>query len=261
MAPSEAFYDVYNSPRINPVQFGDFFAGDHAERETLLQGAKYVRRAHRARAWFAREAITNFFISPSRKIGELMAALDEAKLSEATPSFSDEKRADASASAECLDSFIKMANKLSLSGKELLPLDGDQYPIKVGGVPIHIDLACLVRSVDKSDAERVGGIFLNTQKGKGLGARDDTKKKRDKAGEAIAIMVLKRLQDEFSDLGEPLHEDAIHIYARGKHFWAAPKAYVTKLKNIDAAGRILATQWPTVKPPSDFDPANSKFHD
>lgn len=261
MAPSDAFYDVYNSPRINPVQFGDFFAGDHAERETLLQGAKYVRRTHRARAWFAREAITKFFISPSRKLGDLMAALDEAKLSEANPSISDEKREDAAASAECLDSFIKMANKLSLTGKELLPVDGDQYPIKIGGVPIQVDFACLVRSVDKSGAERIGGIFLNTQKGKGLGTREDTKKKRDKAGESIALLVLKRLQDEFSDCGEPLHDDALHIYARGHHFWSAPKAFATKLKNIDAAGRAIVTQWPTAKPPGDFDPAHAKFHD
>jgi hypothetical protein len=257
----EAFYDVYSSPRIAPVQFGDFFAGDHSERETLVQSAKFVRRAHRARAWFAKEEIGDFLVSPRRQLGHLMAALETAKADAANPSFSDEKQQDAAASAECIDCFISLANKLTLTGKELIAVDGEQFPVKIGGVPIQIEFSCLIRSVDKAGDDRIGALFLNTQKGKGLGIKEDTKKKREKAGESIALLVFKRLQDEFSDMGAPLQDDALHVYARGNHFWSAPNAYATKLKNMDAAGRAIISMWETAIPPADFDPKRAKMHD
>ena len=252
---------MYNTPRIHPVQFGDLAVADHGERETILQGAKFVRRVHKARAWFAKDEITKFLTSPLRKLGDLHAAVDHISSVVENESFSDETKADAIASKECISSFIKMMNKISLHGKEILNVDDDQYPLKIGGLSIHLDLACVVRYVDKSGQDRVGGVFLNTQKGKGLGTKDDTKRKRDKAGESIAILVLKKLQDEFSDYGEPAQEEAIHLYVRGGHYWPAPKAYATKLKNLDAAARAIVAQWDAIQPPADFDPSRAKFHD
>jgi hypothetical protein len=261
MLASEARYDVYNTPRIAPIQFGDFVAGDGAEREGLLRSAKYFRRAHRARAWFARQHIIEFLTSPLRKIGNLDAALETANSDKSNPSFSDEKRADAEASADCISMFIQHLNKIELAGREIVALPDEQFPTSVGPIGVQVDLACLLRSVDKSGADRVGGILLNTQKGKGLGQKDGTKAKRTKAGETVALLVLKRMIDEFSDIGEPRQEDAIHLYTRGGHAWRAPENYTRKLKNMEAEGRVILSLWGGIKPPSDFDPDKATFHD
>lgn len=261
MRASEAEYDVYITPRIGPIQFGEFVSEEAGGRESLVRSAKYFRRTHRARAWFARQKITDFLISPRRNLGDIDAALEIANADKINPSYSDQKQADALASAECLKMLPKLINRLQLSGKDTIPLPDEQFPIKFGPLQIQVDLACLIRSVDKQGADRIGGILLNTQKGRGLGQKEETKAKRNKAGETTALLVLKRLIDEFSDMGEPLQEDALHIYLRGDHFWSAPTAFANKLKNLEAEARMLAVLWDSISPPSDFDPERATYHD
>jgi len=202
-----------------------------------------------------------FLTSPLRKVGELDAAAEAANADKVNPSFSDQKQADAAASADCLQMFVKHLNKLELAGKDIVALPEEQFPTAFGLLHIQVDLACLVKSVDRAGSNRIGEILLNTQKGKGLGKKDDTIAKRDKAGEAVALLVFKRLMDEFSDMGEPIQSDAIHLYARAGHLWTAPDSYSRKLKNIEAEGRMVAALWDSIKAPSDFDPDRAAFHD
>ncbi len=197
-----------------------------------------------------------------RKIGDLDAALAQARSDAKNESLPDQKQADAGASAECLDTFIKNLNILNIAGKDIVGLPDEQFPVTLGLLRIQIDFACLLKSTSKKDKiEKVGAIFLNTQKGKGLGQKDDAKAKRNKAGETVALLVFKRLMDEFSDIGEPMQEDAIHLYVRAGHLWSAPIAYANRLKNLEAESRILASLWDSVNPPPDFNPDKAKYHD
>jgi hypothetical protein len=129
-------------------------------------------------------------------------------------------------------------NKLSLAGKDIVALDDEQFPTKIGNIQIQVDLACLLRFVDKSE-DKGGGIYLNTRKGKGLGSKPDTIAKRARAGETVSLLVFKRLMDEFSDMGEPSQADALHLYVRAKHLWCAPKAYGNRLKNLNAEANVI----------------------
>ncbi|WP_156398940.1 hypothetical protein [Methylobacterium sp. Leaf469] len=218
MLASEVEYDVYESPRLNPLQFGDYVAAEGKGCETVLRTAKFCKRGPRVRAWFARQQIGSYLTSASRSIGHLDAAEIEARRDAANASLGQQKRDDASLSADRLASFTKMLNKLKFAGKDLVALDEEQSDINIGGVSIKANISCLVKSVSRSDVSRVGAIFLNTQSGKGLGEREATAAKRKKAGETVSLLVLRRVINEFSDLGEPHPDDCMHIYINAGHF-------------------------------------------
>lgn len=258
---SEVQYDVYSSPRIGATQFGAFVAGDGHEREVILRASKYARRSPKARAWFARQEIASFLSRPRRSVGDIDAAISVAHEIAENEAASEQKREDAKASRECLKSFLTLLNKLPITGREIVSLNDEQFPAKIGPLSIQVDLACLLRSVDKSGNNRIGAIFINTQKGKGLGSKDDTIKKRNKAGEAVALLAYKRLMDEFSDLGSPMQSDTFHVYLRAEHFWPAPESVVRRLQNMDADARAITAQWDSIRPPADFDPERANFHE
>ena len=114
MATPTFEYDVYNTPRIGPIEFGEFVAAEAPGRESVIRAAKYARRGPRTRAWFARQHIAAFLSSPLRKIGDLDAALGQARSDMKNESLPDQKQADAGASAECLHIFIKNLNILNI---------------------------------------------------------------------------------------------------------------------------------------------------
>jgi len=256
---SDAEYDVYNTPRIGAVQFGDFVAADGSEREGLLRGAKFVRRTHRARAYFARGQIGKFLLQPVHNLGLIDTAIDSANADSTNPKFTEQKQADAHASLDALRGFLALTNVMEIGSKDLIPADDKLQSIEVGGTAVSMELTCLIKSFDKNKNERIGAIFLNSQKGRGLGKKSETQAKRRKAGETVSLLVLQRLMDEYSDYGEPYYQDALHLYLRAKHIWQAPKYYTQRLSNIEAEGRAIAALWEGVSPPSDFNPDKATF--
>lgn len=261
MTIPELEYDVYLTPRIGPVQFGDYVAAEGLERSRILQGAKFFRRSHRVRAWFAKQEINSYIASAKKNIGFLEAAIDDVEARSTNSKFSDEKRQDASASLDCLKKFLSYESKLKLSQKDLIALSDDQYPAKIGFLNIDVDLTCLIKSTSKTGENRVGALFLNTQAGKGLGTREETIAKRNKAGEAVALLALKRVIDEFGEYGTPHPSDTLHYYVRENHHWAAPKSYANRMKNLEAEANTIASLWPTLEEPTDLSSAKIHYHD
>jgi hypothetical protein len=93
-----------------------------------------------------------------------------------------------------------------------------------------------------------------------MGTKEETEAKRQKAGETVALPVLKRVINESSDHGAPYPKDALHVYARAKHSFCAPQHYATMLAHLEAEGRVIAAMLDSLKAPSDFNPDNATFH-
>lgn len=237
---------------------GDFVAAEGAERETLLRNAKYFRRTYRARAWYARQEIVNYLTAPRRTLGHIDAAILEAKAD--SDAHKGGKHEDANASIDCLEKFLRVQNKLDFTGKDIVGLDDEQKYIDIEGLQISFAFDALIKSVSKAGDDRIGGIFLNTRLGKGLGSQPATIEKRKKAGEAVALIGLRQLIDVYSDIGEPNPKDTYHIYIRADHFWCAPNSYVNRMKNLEAEARTIMRMWETISPPADFDPDKAKVH-
>jgi hypothetical protein len=258
MSASDIEYDVYATPRMGAIELGDFAAADGKERETILRSAKYSRRTHRARAWYARQEIVNYLTAPRRSLGDIDAAIEAVKAD--AEGNSGGKQEDAMASVDCLKKFLGFQNQIDLTGKDVVGLDDEHKTLDIEGVEIWFAFDALIRSVSKSGEDRVGGIFLNTRLGKGLGSQPATVEKRKKAGETVALIALRQLIDVYSDFGEPYPKDTYHVYVRAQHFWCAPASYVNRMKNLEAEARAVAMMWPAIAAPSDFDPAKAKFH-
>lgn len=249
----DVVYELRTLPRIGPVEFGDFVAAEANEREAIVRAAKYVRQAPRTRAWFARQRIEDYLTSPVRNGGDLEAARDMAARAMTDPGWTEHERADAEASHECLSMFIRNLNQLPIQGRDVLPVAEEQPPLLIGPLAVDLELSCLMRAAaPRGGPDLIGGLYLNTRKGKGLGQKEDTRLKRRKAGETVALLVFRRLLDAHSDLGEPAQEMAMHYYVRAGQIWTAPQAYVNRLRNLEADARMLASHWETVAPPPDF---------
>jgi hypothetical protein len=258
MSVSDVEYDVYNTPRIGAIELGDFSAAEGAERETILRGAKYSRRTYRARAWYARQEIVNYLTAPRRSLGTIDSAMEVAKTDAETSSGG--KQDDALASLDCLKQFLGFQNQLDLAGKDIVGVDDEQKTLDLQGLEVWFSFNALVKSVSKTGEDRIGGIFLNTRVGRGLGSQPATIEKRKKAGETVALIGLRQLMDVYSDLGEPHPKDTYHFYIRAQHFWVAPNSYANRMKNLEADARAVTLMWNSISAPTDFDPGKAKFH-
>jgi len=258
MSAPDIEYDVYDSPRLGAIELGDFVAAEGAERQTILRNAKYSRRAHRARAWYARQEIVNYLTSPRPSLGAIDAAIATCELD--TQTGTPAKQEDATASLDCLKKFLWFPNQISISGKDVIGLDDDQKTFDIGGLTVLFSFAALIKSVDKNGNDRIGGIFLNTRQGKGIGSKPAAIEKRKKAGETVALLGLRQLIDVYSDFGEPSPKDVYHLYVRAQHFWNAPTSFVNRLKNIEADAHSITLMWDSIASPTDFDPEKAKYH-
>ncbi|KCZ62406.1 hypothetical protein L53_12140 [Hyphomonas sp. L-53-1-40] len=261
MAEPDIIWDVYETPRLDAVTFGKYHAALDKSRPGILRGAKYNRRGHRASASDARGAMRQYLTSAFPNKGILDAHLDDYKKRLTDDSRSDEQHENDDANAENMHRFIHDWDDGNQDGKLLLPINSQQEPLNVGGVSVRIDLDCLIHSESKTGEKRVGGLFLNTQKGEGLGSKPDTIDRRDRAGNSVALLVLKTVADNFSSGRNPFPADCMHYYVRHKKIWHAPKSYKTKLADVVACGETAAEAWGNIQPPSTFDPARAAYHD
>ncbi len=222
MSSSEIEYDVYSTPRMGAIELGDFVAAEGIERETIVRNAKYSRRTYRARAWYARQEIVNYLTSPRRSLGDIDAAIQTARIE--ADAYSGGKQDDALASQDCLEKFLGFQNSIDLSGKDVIGIDDEKKTMDIDGVEIWFSFDALVKSRSKTGDSRIGGFFLNTRLGKGLGSQPATIEKRKKAGETVALIGLRQLMDVYSDLGEPHPKDTYHVMFAPNIFGARPIA-------------------------------------
>ena len=123
-----------------------------------------------------------------------------------------------------------------------------------------MDLDCLIHSESKTGAKRVGGLFLNTQKGEGLGTQDETIAKRDRAGITVALLVVEAVKERFLGNREIYTPDCMHYYVRHNKIWTAPTSFSNALKDVHASGKTAADAWAAIEPPSSFDKDRAVFH-
>lgn len=213
MSNSDIEYDVYSTPRIGAIELGDFVAAEGTERETIVRNAKYSRRTYRARAWYARQEIVSFLTAPRRSLGDIDAAIQQAHSDAETNTGG--KQEDAQASLDCLEQFLAFQNRIDLTGKDIVGVDDERKTMDIDGLQIWFAFDALVRSVSRSGVSRIGGIFLNTRVGRGLGTQPATVEKRKKAGETVALVGLRQLLDVYSDQGEPPSKGHLSFLCQG----------------------------------------------
>ncbi len=260
MTKPEILWDVYETPKLDAVAFGKYRAADDAGRPGILRAAKYNRRGHRASASNARGAIRDYLTSPFPNKGILDAHLEDYKKRLTDDSRSDEQHDNDKANHRNMKSFLNHWSQNQFGSKLITDIDEEQPPLMVGGMAVKLELDCIIQSTSKSNVQRVGGLFLNTQKGEGLGTRPETIAKRDKAGETVALLVLKAIEERFAGNQTVFPKDCIHYYVSQNKQWLAPASFAKKVKDVDACGKIAANQWIGIDPPSAFDPLKAKFH-
>lgn len=260
MSAPDILWDVYKTPRLDAVQFGKYFAADHGGREPILRAAKYCSRGHRATGKEARDTIRKYVTAAIPKLGALDAAKEKFSDRLNDPARSDEQHENDLTNLQSIEKFLAHWDQGKLGGKVLEALPSDQPPMDVGGLLVRMQIDFLIRGTDKAGADTVGGVFLNTQKGEGLGTKPETITKRTKGGEAIALLVLQRIINEYADDAAPHYADCWHYYIRQKHIWLAPKSHTKKRDDISAAGKTAVAEWGQVTPPAGFDPKRAEFH-
>jgi hypothetical protein len=173
---------------------------------------------------------------------------------------SDEQHENDLTNLQSIEKFVGFWDQAKLGGKYLEALAADQPPMDVGGVQVRLQIDFLIRSQDKNGADTVGGVFLNTQKGEGLGTKAETIAKRNRGGEAVALLVLQRIINEHADEAVPNPADCWHCYIRQKQIWRAPKSHVRRREDLIAAGKTACLEWAAIQPPGGFDPKRAEFH-
>lgn len=230
-------------------------------RPGILRAAKFNRRGHRTSASESRKAIRDYLTSPFPNKGVLDAKLDKFKAQLQNATRTDEQHLNDEANVGNLSRFIKEWDENAFGSKTVLPIKAAQSPMVVGGVEIRLELDCLVHSTSKTGVDRVGAIFLNTQKGEGLGSQAEAIARRERAGVTVALLVLKRVMDEHAQKRTPFPADCLHHYVRQAKVWSAPSSFANELKDIEACGVTAAKEWVGISPPAGFDPARAKYHD
>jgi uncharacterized protein (UPF0254 family) len=128
----------------------------------------------------------------------------------------------------------------------------------IEGVRISAYLDAFVHHAHQGEG-RLGGIHLQLSLGKPEAKRDDTKAKRERAGQYTAALLLRHIQTHFPDLGVPRHDLTTFANIRRGNIWIAPENHKLMFNRVDAAARMIASVWDDIAPPADFDPTKAKF--
>jgi hypothetical protein len=254
-------WDVYRSPKLFPVQFGNYAAATHAGTRTILQSAKYSYKGHRTSAYEARLCIRNFLVAPVPNRGTLDERLHFFDQRAQDGNRTDAQRLNDQANVAVIEAFLDYWDDNRFRRFDFQAAE-DQNPLmNVGGVEVRLQLDCICLSRNNSGDRLVGAYFLNSHKGTGLGNQEETIRRRNVAGETVALLTFRQLGENYSQHGRLNPSASRHLYIREKHHWQVPTSFARKMTNLDAIGEAIYRQWPDIDPPPNFDASKAVFHD
>ncbi|WP_210489645.1 hypothetical protein [Rufibacter aurantiacus] len=219
------------SPRITVNKMGEYLCAFAARRARIIYDAKYPKDFITTRYSKAETAIKDFFLNENKDSQLILQAIDQ--LSKQKPTNKHQHEVIYSC-IEALTEFLKFIGDSDLLEDDRGFFDGisKSASMTISGVKISIRPEILIH--DKKEIS--GGVKLYFSKSFPLSKT---------SSEYIGTLLMKYLEQEYQKPIKARNCFVIDIF--NKTIYTAPKAYIKRLQDIEAACTEISNQWKFVQ--------------
>ena len=203
-----------------------------------------IKRSHesvtppRLRYSDARRTIRAFVGDPRRDKRVLHAARTTFEQRASDLSQTAFVRSDAEGCKDVIDHFLTMQNVLG--GYDFVPAPQRQAKLSLGGVEVSVNVDALLHRT-KGATEQIGGALFRFTKAED--ESDNAAGKRREMGLYAATLALIQVQRNLKGNREPHHQLCLSVDVQCEEVHVAPKAYTTRIQNLENACRFIAAMW------------------
>ena len=227
---------IRTSPRISSNQLVKYLEATPAGRQRIVRDQKRPSAFQTAYYKQATELISAFIAGGLVNEEPLVAAVDA---NHASNSESDYARQVVESNTEALESFLDLYEILDLPTLPARIGSTQQKKLVLGGVPVSVSPHILFYEGGSSIAHLRGGINLHF-------AKNPKDSLSENAGSSSSCLIQKFIEEQVEEDTKVKRSDCITIDVFGQAVFAAPKAFKTRLKNLEAACTEVKLWWPAL---------------
>lgn len=216
-------------------------------RRSIIREARFPKTSVVAQYDKSREGLVNFLTDGTRSYRHIADATDYLTRRAGRPDASDWVKRDCRGSIEAMEAFQRAYNKLPLRKLDCRPLIGRRPLLDVGPTKISVAMDFTVHRPSPGERDRIGGALMLFSKG------ESSSKNRVERSKTIAGLIYTWCTHHLKTLGDPDPELCLAIDVFGGVGYSPPGTFAKKLRNVADASEEIATLWPTISPPSDYD--------
>jgi hypothetical protein len=245
MGITDKKYGYKATPQVSANQMAEYLLATSSGRKRVIQAARFPKRSVVAQYGKAREGLVTFLADGTRNLRHLADATDYLARRGEKADASDWLKRDSRQSVEAIIAFQNAYNRLGVKQLDCrlitsrLPML-DEWPTKIS---VNVDVEIHVPTIGGRD--RIGAAILLFSRGEASSAR------RIEQSKTIASLILQFCSRFMAERGDPDKKLclAIDIFGGRSH---GPQG-VRKMDHIRDACEEIATRWPSVAPPPDYD--------
>ena len=219
-------------PRISINKLGEYVTARPRRRRRVIHDQKYPPTFQVTRYNQAQSAMTKFFANAGDD--KLILETKDALANAEPKSTWDAERIRSCNQA--LDSFLEFYDPTLIEGYEIEV--GDPHPpkLEVAGVQISVRPDIILRGTDRKGNSTVGAIKFYIAK---------TKPLDQESGSIIATSVHQYIDHFSSDETKAPPKASMVVDVFAQKIYHAPRAYISRRKDIEAACEEVARAWST----------------
>lgn len=235
-------FKLFKDPRISASKLGEYLVADESRKKTILKNAKKAPKAITLHYTKARNAFPDSFRSngfSAASLARTAARLQQRDLPAGWEA--DENRL----SADVLEKLSLIVEQIEFDGASKIARPKDGWgSLSIAGVNISVNLDC-VFSMPYRGRTRTGAVILYTTK--------DSKMSLDKhlgditAGDYVAAILLRLLEEKLSQIGPPLPQKCFVVDVHRGTIHQPCNRAKTLFKHINAACEGIASRWKDIK--------------
>jgi hypothetical protein len=233
-------------PRLSASQISEYISANSSNRRRILREAKYPPTILLIRYDDARFAVVEHMIGNNSSRDTLSEALLALKRKSESEGITVYKKQNCRLSSEAIEAFQVGEGKLGLSAIKFKAPNIHNTKLKLGGVILSVSLDLMTEKTANDGGKVIGGVVLVFSKSGGV------KKNMPERCQAIALLAHEVIKHHLKpgETSDPKMCMAVDIFS-GK-VYRAKSQQKTLYKNVETSCEEVATIWPTVKPPANY---------
>lgn len=221
---------VRENPRISVNELGKYLIASPSQRKIIVRNQKRPPTYMTAYYQLALNAITRFISSGSNNYDLLIEESDRLMELKAT---NEQDEARFLSNSEAIEHYLNICDDLPRNIEATI---GMPDPPKITIVSVEVSVRPEIILIDRS-RNNVGSLKLCFSKNSPYGRE---------AGQYIATILYQYTQEHYSDYGDPNFRLAIAVDVFAEEFYTAPRNYIRRMRDIEAACDEIRLMWPTV---------------
>lgn len=221
---------VRKSPRMSVNKLGEYMVASPRRRKRIIEDQKEPHDFVVARYRDAEEAIGEYLRDGAEDDSCIQEAIQKLQFK---PKKSQWDTDTAGLCNDALEAFLEVVGDIDLDGDALVR-DFSRRPLRMVGVAISVRPEVLLRKKVTGAVSEIGAIKLCFSKNKRLS---------EESASYIGAILHEYMQSVYPDL-RVIRARCQVVDVFGRKVFEAPRAYKTRLQDVEAACEEIARAWP-----------------